>query len=52
MYYLKTDSCKANFDLPDDDVSYIDAIKAKELRTNKLLEYSKIELEYFNNLNT
>jgi hypothetical protein len=37
------------FDLPDDNDSYIDLIKAKEWRTNKPLEYSKIELEFFKN---
>jgi hypothetical protein len=29
-FYLKTDSYKVKFDLPDDNDSYIDLIKAKE----------------------
>jgi hypothetical protein len=35
------------FDLSNENDSYIDTIKAKELRTNKTFEYSKIELEFF-----
>jgi hypothetical protein len=46
-YYPKMDSYKVKFDLLDDNYSYIDVIKSKELRTNKLHENSKIELEFF-----
>jgi hypothetical protein len=46
-YYPKTNSYKVKFDLPDDNESYIDLIKAKELNANKALEHSKIELEFF-----
>jgi hypothetical protein len=38
--YPKKDSCKVKFDVPDENNSYIDIIKAKELRTNKELEDS------------
>jgi hypothetical protein len=45
-YSPKKDSYKVKFDIPDENNSNIETIKANELRTNKPLEYSKIELEY------
>jgi hypothetical protein len=35
------------FEVSDENNSDIDAIKIKDLRTNKSLEYSKIELGFF-----
>jgi hypothetical protein len=34
------------FDLPDDNNSFIDIIKAIELRTDKSFEYSKFNLSF------
>jgi hypothetical protein len=48
-YNPKKDSCKIKFYLQNEHDSFIDIIKAKERRTNKPLEFSKIELEFFKN---
>jgi hypothetical protein len=44
-YYVKTNSYKIKFNFPDENVIHIDRIKAKELRGNKPLEFSKNEAE-------
>jgi hypothetical protein len=48
-FYPKKDSYKVKLDLADGNNSYIDAKKAKELRTNKPLQYSNIEQKFFKN---
>jgi hypothetical protein len=51
-YNPKNDTYKVKYDIPDGDgddakSEYIDTIKSKELRANKPLIYSKLELEFF-----
>jgi hypothetical protein len=46
-YDPKTNSFKLKFDIADENDSYIDVIKSKELRAYKQLEHSRIELENF-----
>jgi hypothetical protein len=49
-YNPKHDTYKLKYDMPNtDDEPYIDTIKLKELRANKPLIYSKLELEFFDN---
>jgi hypothetical protein len=38
-------------EFPDDNASYMDTIKVKELRAHKPFENTKIELGYFRNFN-
>jgi hypothetical protein len=45
-FYPQKDFNKVKFDLSNENDSYIDTIKAKELRINKAFEYSKIELKF------
>jgi hypothetical protein len=42
-YYLKKNSYPVKFDLPNGNDFYFETINAKELRTHKSLEHSKIE---------
>jgi hypothetical protein len=47
-YNPNKDTYKVKYDMPNDnDSEYIDIIKSKELRANKPLIYSKLELEFF-----
>jgi hypothetical protein len=46
-YYPHKDSYKVKFDMPNNEDPYIDVIKTKELRVNKPLIYSKLEMEFF-----
>jgi hypothetical protein len=48
-YNPKNDTYKVKYDMSNDgdDDEYIDTIKSKELRVNKQLIYSKLELEFF-----
>jgi hypothetical protein len=48
-YYPRTDSEKVKFFEEKDNSFYIDKFKAKKFRTNKVLEYSEIEFEFFKN---
>jgi hypothetical protein len=45
-YNSKKDSYKVRFEV-ESGLDYIDVISAKELRTNKPVEMSQLELEYF-----
>jgi hypothetical protein len=47
-YHRKKDSYKVSFEVKDDE-DYIDTISAKELRVNKPLKMSQLDLEYFEN---
>jgi hypothetical protein len=47
-YKPKNDIYKVKYDMPDKS-EYIDNSKSKELRANKPLIYSKLELEFFDN---
>jgi hypothetical protein len=49
IYHLKKESDKVEFDLPDENDSFSDTIKAKKLSAKKQLENSKIQLEFFKN---
>jgi hypothetical protein len=46
-YNPKNDTYNVKYEMPNDNEPYIDHIKSKELRANKPLIYSKLELEFF-----
>jgi hypothetical protein len=48
-YFPQADTSKVKFHIKDKNDSNIERIKEKELRSNKQLGYSKIELEFFKN---
>jgi hypothetical protein len=47
-YYPNKDSYKVKFDMPNIEEPYFEVIKTKDLRANKPLIYSKLEMEFFN----
>jgi hypothetical protein len=47
-YYPNKDSYQVKFNMPNNEEPFIDIIKIKELRANKPLIYSKLEMEFFN----
>jgi hypothetical protein len=47
-YFPNKDSYKVKFDMLKNEELYIDVIKTKELRANKPLIFSKLEMEFFN----